>query len=224
MQDEKIIKKTIEFNEGLFKIYDEALVNARDHAIRDSTCNIIKVNINQEEGSIEITNNGEQGIPIEIHPEHKVYVPEMLFGSLLSSSNYHKEGKLTGGKNGVGISLCNIFSLKFELEVICDGKKYKQTYEKNLTITGKPIITTTKKENVVKIKFFPDYKKFGYEGLTNDMLQLFRKRVYDIAGCTEKHVKVYLDNEQIKIKTFKDYIKFYNDQDTIIYSEINRRW
>lgn len=41
----------------------------------------------------------------------------MLFGSLLTSSNYDQKGKIVGGKNGMGISLCNIFSKRFELEV-----------------------------------------------------------------------------------------------------------
>lgn len=42
----------------------------------------------------------------------------MLFGSLLTSSNYNKKDKITSGKNGVGISLCNIYSLRFEIEIV----------------------------------------------------------------------------------------------------------
>jgi DNA topoisomerase-2 len=41
--------------------------------------NLIKVDINQAEGTISVWNNGK-GIPIEIHKEHNCYVPELIFG------------------------------------------------------------------------------------------------------------------------------------------------
>jgi DNA topoisomerase II len=51
---------------GLYKIFDEILVNAADNKIRDPTMDNIKVNIDSENGTISIYNNG-RGIPIEIH-------------------------------------------------------------------------------------------------------------------------------------------------------------
>lgn len=78
--------------------------------------NLIQVNINQEDNIISIWNNGS-GIPVEIHPEHKVYVPEMIFGQLLTSSNYDDtQKKVTGGRNGFGAKLANIFSSEFTIE------------------------------------------------------------------------------------------------------------
>ena len=72
--------------------------------------NLIKVEINIENGYISVWNNGK-GIPIEIHKEHKCYVPELIFGQLLTSSNYDDdEQKVTGGRNGFGAKLANIFS------------------------------------------------------------------------------------------------------------------
>jgi DNA topoisomerase-2 len=41
--------------------------------------NQIRVDIDQKQGSISVWNNGK-GIPIEIHREHKCYVPELIFG------------------------------------------------------------------------------------------------------------------------------------------------
>ncbi len=62
-------------------------------------------------------NNGE-GIPIEIHKEYNVYVPELIFGHLLTGSNYDDtEKKVVGGRNGFGAKLTNIFSEKFSIEV-----------------------------------------------------------------------------------------------------------
>ena len=96
-----ILKKDITFVPGLYKIYDEILVNARDHSIRDKTCKTIKVSIDKESGFISVYNDGK-GIPVELHKELNVYVPEMIFGHLLTSSNYEQKGKVVGGKNGYG--------------------------------------------------------------------------------------------------------------------------
>jgi len=84
--EEKIIKKEILFIEGLYKIFDEILVNANDQCKNDKTCNIIKVDISNNE--ICVYNNGI-GIEIEIHKTENVYVPELIFGHLLTSSNYN---------------------------------------------------------------------------------------------------------------------------------------
>ena len=77
---------------------------------------------------ISIWNNG-RGIPIEIHKEQNVYVPTLIFGHLLTSSNYDdSQKKVTGGRNGYGAKLCNIFSKKFVIETACSeyGKRFKQ--------------------------------------------------------------------------------------------------
>jgi DNA topoisomerase II len=96
----KIVKKEITFVPGLYKIYDEILVNARDHSIRDKTCKTIKVSFNQEEGRITVYNDGK-GIPVQIHKELGVYVPEMIFAHTMTSENYEQKGKIVGGKNGI---------------------------------------------------------------------------------------------------------------------------
>src|SRR5579859_4982775 len=58
---------------GLYKIFDEILVNAADNKIRDPTMDHIKVNIDRENGTISIHNNG-RGIPIEIHQVFSIYL------------------------------------------------------------------------------------------------------------------------------------------------------
>ena len=93
---------------GFYKIFDEILVNAADNTVRDKKCNIIKVNINEKTGEISVYNNG-CSIPIELHKEEKIYVPEMIFGNLLTSGNYDQKGKTVGGKNGFGGKLANIY-------------------------------------------------------------------------------------------------------------------
>ena len=88
--EEKIIKsKIIKYTPGFLKIFDEALVNARDASVSDKTCNIINIWYNKEAGYIRIFNNGDKAVPpIEEHPKHKSLIPSMIFGELLTSSNY----------------------------------------------------------------------------------------------------------------------------------------
>lgn len=89
------------------------LVNAADNYQRDRKMNVLKVQLHAEEGWVSVQNNGK-GIPVEIHKEEKIYVPELIFGHLLTGSNYNdEEKKVTGGRNGYGAKLANIFSHKF---------------------------------------------------------------------------------------------------------------
>lgn len=131
--------REVSFVPGLYKIFDEILVNAADNKQRDKNMDTIKVTIDREKGEISVYNNG-RGIPIEIHDKEKVYIPEMIFGHLLAGSNFNDEQeKVTGGRNGYGAKLCNIFSTEFLLET-ADGKtkqKYKQRWSKNMSQMSK---------------------------------------------------------------------------------------
>merc|ERR1719421_1215370 len=101
---------------------------------------LIEVNINKEQGFISVMNNGK-GVPVQIHKEHKCYVPEMIFGQLLTSDNYDdNEKKVTGGRNGYGAKLTNVFSTKFIIETADKKakKKYTQVCEDNMSKKGKP--------------------------------------------------------------------------------------
>ncbi|KAG4090310.1 type II DNA topoisomerase [Neocallimastix lanati (nom. inval.)] len=234
--------RTITIVPGLYKIFDEILVNAADNKIRDPTMDTIKVTIDSEKNEISVFNNGK-GIPVEIHEKEKVYIPELIFGHLLTSSNYDdNEKKVTGGRNGYGAKLCNIFSTEFIVETSDKhaGKKFKQVFNDNMSKKSKPKLTNATKEDFTKITFKPDLQKFGMEKMDEDFEALLLKRVYDIAGCVSG-VKVYLNDERIKIKNFKDYCQMYinstkkesqendlgsmpNQNQNIIYERVNERW
>lgn len=108
----KIINQKILHNPGLIKIFDEALMNARDHTINDSTCNRIDVELDEYTGMISVKNNGSKPIPIEND------LPKQLFSKLRMSSNFDDtKENITAGKNGVGITLANIWSKEFKVEV-----------------------------------------------------------------------------------------------------------
>ena len=175
-------------------------------------------------------NNGST-IPIEIHKQEKMYVPEMIFGKLLTSGNYDQTGKITGGKNGFGAKLANIYSVTFDIEISDPKrkKKYFQRFRNNMFEKDEPIITEIdkKEDSYTKISFIPDYKKFGLKCLTDDMISLLKRRVYDIAGTTTQNVNVYYNDDHINIKSFQDYIKLYYDEDEdikLIYEDFNERW
>lgn len=100
----------------MFKIFDEILVNAADNHHRDNKTNRIEISIDKVSGEITVKNNGP-GIPVEIHKKEKMYIPEMIFGELLTGSNFDdNQKKVTGGRNGYGAKLTNIYSTSFCLE------------------------------------------------------------------------------------------------------------
>jgi DNA topoisomerase-2 len=219
----------VSFIPGLFKLFDEVLVNASDHKVRCPELKNIKVNLNKETGSISVWNDGS-GIDVEIHDETKVYAPELIFGHLLTSGNYDKtEKKVTGGKNGFGAKLANIFSTKFIVETV-DGereKKYVQEFTDNMSVIGKPKIISCKNKPYVCIEFTPDYKFFKLPGLTDDHIKIFTKRVYDLAA-TCKDVNIYLNDKKLPIRNFEKYIELYigsNKKELPrVYQEVSDRW
>lgn len=211
----KIVQKDIELIPGLFKIFDEILVNAVDNLYRDRRQKYIKVNINKSKNEISVENDGK-GIPIHIHGEHKIYIPEMIFGHLLTSSNFNdSEKKTIGGRNGYGAKLANIFSSKFIIETVDMSKRlhYIQTFQKNMTIREQPIITDIKGNeyttDFTKVTFYPDLKLFKLSSLTDDIISHFKKRVYDISGTTPFSLKVFYNNSEIQVKSFEKYVDLY---------------
>jgi len=205
LNENKAEFKSCKWNPGIFKIFDEILVNAADEAQRNKSVKCIKVKIENNEISIY----NDSGIPIEIHPEYKVYIPELIFANLLTSSNYDDSQKrTTGGLNGLGAKLTAIFSEYFIIETAKDGKKYTQKIEKNLSKISKPKITTSKNE-YTKITFKPDFEKFGTTGINDDTLDILLKRVYDICAITSKDISVYFNDKKLTIKDFPEYISAY---------------
>lgn len=233
----KMKKELIKYVPGFYKIYDELIVNALDHMKRiemskSKTKNLvknIKVNIDIKNNEVQVFNDGD-GIDIEMHPEHNVYIPELIFGNMLTSTNYDEnEEKIIGGMNGIGAKACNIFSEKFIIETVDSSKqlKYYQEFEKNMSIKNKPKIKKYSKYPYTKITFYPDLKKFNLKKITNSMFKMMQKRVYDICALTNDSIKIYFNDEKINIKNFNKYSELYiNDVNSkdVLYEKINNRW
>ena len=218
-----IVQREIHYIPGLYKLFDEGAVNSRDHyvrqaqAINDSKPNALPVSCIEfdisEDGTITITNDGN-GIDVAQHPDHKLWIPEMIFGHLRTSTNYdeNKKEKIVGGKNGFGFKLVLIWSSWGQIETVdhIRGLKYIQEFKKNLDEICPPKITkATTTKPYTKVSFRPDYARFGVEGLTPDMRALFEKRIYDIAAITDKSVKVKYNGAVIPVKHFQQYIDLY---------------
>jgi DNA topoisomerase-2 len=242
---DKIIEKNILYIPGLFKLFDEGVVNCRDHvirmekAIRDGIANsvptsYIDISISESSdstGTITMVNDGS-GIDVVMHPEHKIWVPEMIFGHLRTSTNYDKtEQKIVGGTNGYGIKLVLIWSVYGYIETVdhVRGLKYCQEFKNNLDEICPPIITKSgKTKPYTKIVFKPDYARLGLpEGLSSDMIALLKKRVYDIAAITDKSLKVKYNSQLCPVKNFQQYIDLYigaKEDSMRVYEENGERW
>ena len=207
----RMVNKSIQYVPGLYKIFDEIVVNAADNKQRDNNMNELKIEINREKGQLSVYNNG-RGIPVMMHKEHKIYVPELIFGHLLAGSNFDDDQKkTTGGRNGYGAKLANIFSSEFIVETADadEGKVFKQVFQENMVKVGKPKITAKATEGWTKITWTPDWPKFGMDGMDDDIIALFTRRAYDMAGCTHQSVKVYLNGKKLPANKFADYVDLY---------------
>uniref|UniRef100_A0A672ZM37 DNA topoisomerase 2 n=1 Tax=Sphaeramia orbicularis TaxID=375764 RepID=A0A672ZM37_9TELE len=225
--------RDVTFVPGLYKIFDEILVNAADNKQRDKSMSCIKVNIDVENNTISVWNNGK-GIPVVEHKVEKVYVPALIFGQLLTSSNYDDdEKKVTGGRNGYGAKLCNIFSTKFTVETACkDSKKcFKQTWYDNMGRAGDANIKHFDGEEYTCITFRPDLPKFKMTILDKDTVALMTRRAYDIAGSS-KGVRVFFNGKKLPVKDFRSYVDLYVQDKVdelgeplkVIHEVVNDRW
>uniref|UniRef100_A0A6C0E678 DNA topoisomerase (ATP-hydrolyzing) n=1 Tax=viral metagenome TaxID=1070528 RepID=A0A6C0E678_9ZZZZ len=241
--EQRMVYTALEYIQGLFKIVDEILVNARDQYVRlntniepsdvkkkDIQVSNIWIKVDKVTGEISVKNDGN-GVPIAKHTKEKIYIPEMVFGHLLTSSNYKEDvRRFTGGKNGYGAKCTNIYSTNFMIETVdhFQKKKYTQHFSNNMYKREEPeIISNFSGDPYTEIKFTPDYKKFGLDGMTDDFYALIKARAYDIAGCTDAKVKVHFNNCLIRVSDFKDYVEMHfpkENRNEIVYEKVNSNW
>lgn len=189
---------------GLIKIFDEILVNAIDQYHKKMTKLEIHVFPN---GTISIKNIGT-GIPIKRHDKENIWIPELIFGHLLTSSNYDdNEQRVTGGRNGYGSKLANVFSTKFHIE-ISDGKKiYRQLWTNNMGTIHPPEIVNQALTPSVQITFDPDWSRFSTR-FDENLQKVFEKRAWDAAlWCSKCHVS--FNDRLLTVKSLEDFAKMH---------------
>lgn len=185
-----IVYQPIRFNPGLYQLFDEALVNCRDHSVRSSQIPVSFIDISIDPiGRFTFYNDGDP-IDIEKHPDHDIYIPEMIFAHLRSSTNYDKnQQKIVGGKHGLGIKLVFVWSVESSIEIVdhTRGVKYKQSFGAHLETISVPKISSCSSPSSVKLSFLPDYSRFGIE--PEAMLGLYTRRIYDLTANTNVSIK-----------------------------------
>jgi DNA topoisomerase-2 len=239
---DKIFEKNINYVPGLFKLFDEAIVNCRDHFVRmaskvesgvENSLPVTYIDVAiQDDGTIVMINDGNG---IDVAQKDGVWVPELIFGRLRTSTNYNKEEKkIVGGKNGFGFKLVLIWSTHGSVETVdhIRGLKYTQEFRNNLDVICAPIITkAAKTKPYTKVTFRPDYHRLGLcdandqsSGLSPDLVALLKKRVYDISAVTDKTLKVKYNSQLIPVKNFEQYISLYIGDSKRVYELDNERW
>lgn len=209
LQDGKMAQMELTYNPGFLKIFDEIVTNSVDESKREGTrLNTIKVTVDQATGEVSVWDNG--GIPVVMHQEHNEWIPEMIFSNLKAGSNFDDtEARSWAGTNGVGSSLTNIYSTRFEIST-CDGKShFVQTFSNNMRDRTEPVIKKSK-QNHTKITFQTDFSRFGLAGIDADHMLMLEKRVYDLAACNT-NVRIFFNDRLINFSTFEDYVKLYTE-------------
>jgi len=235
-ETQRIHSRDVTYTPGLYKIFDEIIVNAADNKQRDSSMDRMEVVVDAETNTISVLNNGK-GIPVVMHKEHNCYVPTLIFGHLLTGSNFDDdEKKTTGGRNGYGAKLANIFSTEFTVEC-CDsenGVVFTQVFRNNMHKKEEPKLkkctaSQKKKGDYTKITFKPDLARFGMTHLDADTIGLLSKRAYDIAGSMAnkegKKLSVYLNGTKVPVKDFKSYLALFDGiTPPSAFEKIGDRW
>jgi DNA topoisomerase-2 len=236
----KMVSDELTYIPGLLKIFDEVIVNAIDHSMRLKAdedkgkedikhVKNIKVTIDKVSGRITIMNDGN-GVDIKKHSAYgDLWIPELIFGELLTSTNYDKgEEKIWGGKNGYGSKLTNIFSKEFVIETVDHYAKkiYTQTFSNNMTQRTKADVKASSKAPYTQISFIPDYERFGMKNMSDDIYKLFNRRVIDACATTPKEVSVFFNGEKLMIKDFEKYCELFLDkkEQPFVYEASGERW
>ena len=197
-------KEELTYNPGFLKLFDEIISNSVDEHKRSGKINTIKVSVSAD--TITVWDNG--GIPVVQHPQHKVWIPELIFSNLRAGSNFNDdEGRTVAGTNGVGASLVNIFSKRFVIDT-ADGKnRFLQTFTDNMSKRTVPKTSRTS-QGFTEITYVPDLSRFEMKKIDDAHCKMMRKRVIDIAAANPG-LKLEFNGEKYKFKTFKEYVDLY---------------
>lgn len=245
LQSMRMVKKEYGLVPALIKVFDEILVNASDNSLRHpKSCSRIDVvidpgsSIEQREPFIRVWNDGK-GIPIHVHATEKMYIPEMLFGHLLTGSNFDDtEKRLTGGRHGYGAKLANIFAQRFTVETVDAKKKlkYRQTWSNNMSVVGAPAITALASGegefDYTCVEFVPDLPRLIGEENASEIAEadyaVMCRRVVDVAGCAAASgtLKVTLNGRDVTQQSFADYTQMYRSTEAspMCFVKLNPRW
>jgi len=140
-------------------LIQEVLDNSVDEAL-SGYCKRIKVNL-YKDNSVEVSDNG-RGMPVDVHPEHKLTGVELIMCKLHAGAKFSGEDYgFSGGLHGVGVSVVNALSTKLNVKI----KRDSQEYEINFSAGDKdndlkPIGDVGATNSGTSIRFYPDKQYF----------------------------------------------------------------
>jgi len=215
LNGDKFSKKNLKYSPALLKIFDEILVNAIDrNSLHPKQVSSISIAIDKDVGSVTIENNGPLGgIGVRMHETEGLWNPELVFGHLLTSTNYDDTQKrIVGGRNGYGAKLANIYSTEFSIVIKDHEAKqtYTQSWSKNMTVCDPPKIKKhSGATSSVAITFTPEWKRFGMSKMDDTIYKIFQKRVWDANICTTQTCKVKFNGDVLTKQSFETYAKMH---------------
>jgi len=215
LNGDKFSKKNLKYSPALLKIFDEILVNAIDrNSLHPKQVSSISIAIDKGVGSVTIENNGPLGgIGVRMHEKEGLWNPELVFGHLLTSTNYDDTQKrIVGGRNGYGAKLANIYSTEFSIVIKDHETKqmYTQSWSKNMTVCDPPKIKKhSGATSSVAITFTPEWKRFGMSKMDDTIYKIFQKRVWDANICTTQNCKVKFNGDVLTKQSFETYAKMH---------------
>ena len=229
LSGKKFKKTTTKYSPALLKIFDEVLVNAIDrNSMYPKQVTSISINVDKNSGMVTIDNNGPLGgLVVQKNQKEDVWNPELVFGHLLTSTNYDDTQKrIVGGRNGYGAKLANIYSKWFSV-IIKDPEtkqEYSQEWFDNMSTCYPPKM---KKFNgataSVSVSFKPDWSRFGMKDIENGIYKIMEKRVWDANICTSANCKVKFNGEALPKQNFEAYAKMHEGVENV-YSATTDRW
>ena len=187
--DNKLEYKDIEYPGALLQIFTEIFTNAIDQKTRypDLVKNI-KVTLDKVTGEISVYNDGK-GFDIEIVKGTNQYTPEVAYSSERAGSNFDANATIiTGGTNGYGAKLTNVYSDKFTVETVgrlhnnTDNTwvpmRYTQTFSDNMAVIGEPVMVPATSSEYTVVKFRPSYEKVFEIKQFNTFINSFETLLY----------------------------------------------
>ena len=214
---ESVEYREVKYIPAFLKINSEVLDNSIDAIIRDRSGKG-KIKGVMEDESITIEDNGP-GIPVikkdikdikdaKMSSEEKkriseTYLPEIAWTRLFSGSNFNNsDDKTTIGSHGLGSKCTSIFSKKF-VGVSNDGKKICKVVTKNNLESVDSTVSDSTGESGVKVKFTPDFARFGLEKVEDVYKELVRQRLICL-GITFPGIKFSFNGKMVNVndKTF----------------------